>query len=282
MKYAFLLMALSGLLFLPHKGKSQNLDVGVFVGLPSYSGDLSTSQVGLYFDDLRVGGGLFLRNQFSRRLGIRYGVNYGRISGARRTERANGYFPNFRSDIFELSAIAEVSPWSMGYYSSKIVIAPYLSAGLALFGFNPRTLYQGEYIATQPLGTEGQGIPEYPAPYRRLQFSVPIGLGLKFIVSDTWTIGIEFTARKTFTDYLDDRSSANVIYGDIVQGNGEIAARISNHFLDPGPENFEVNYQRGGSFDDWYYFSGVTLSYRFQTTKTVYKPGLKGVICPRF
>lgn len=275
-------MALGACLLLSMRATAQNLDAGVFVGLPSYSGDLSATQVGLYFDDLRVGGGFFLRNQYSRRLGIRYGLNYGRISATRRTERANGYTPNFRSDLFEASAIAEVSPWTIGYYSSKVIIAPYVSAGLALFRFNPRTLYREEYIATQPLGTEGQGLPGYPAPYRRLQFSVPLGIGVKFIISDTWTIGAELTARKTVTDYLDDRSGATVVYGDVVQGNGDLAARISNHYLDPSPENFDISYRRAGRFDDWYYFTGITLSYRFQSTQMVYKPGLRGVICPRF
>mgnify|MGYP006276756931 FL=1 len=282
MKHALLLVVFSGVFFFPFRGNTQNLDAGVFLGLPSYSGDLSATQVGLYFDDLRVGGGFFLRSQFSRRLGLRYGLHYGRVSGVRTTERANGYQPNFRSDLFEASAIAEVSPWTIGYYSSKIIIAPYLTAGLALFRFNPRTLYRGEYIATQPLGTEGQGLPGYPAPYRRLQFSVPVGIGIKFIISDTWTIGAEITARKTFTDYLDDRSGNTVTYGDVVRGNGELAARISNHYLDPTPENFDITYRRAGQFDDWYYFTGVTLSYRFQSARTIYKPGLNGVICPRF
>lgn len=282
MKHAYLLIVLSGWFLFPSTGSSQNMDAGIMVGLPTYSGDLSFTQVGLHFDDLRIGGGFFLRNQYSRRLGIRYGLTYGRISGERRAQRANGYYPNFRSDLFEASAIAEISPWSIGYYRSNTIIAPYLTAGLALFQFNPRTLNQGEYIATQPLGTEGQGLPGYPAPYRRLQFSVPIGLGIKFIINDTWTVAAEVTARKTFTDYLDDRSSSTVVYGDIVQGNGELAARISNHFLNPEPENFNVQYRRAGQFDDWYYFSGITLSYRFQSTQAIYKPGLKGVVCPRF
>lgn len=261
---------------------AQNYDLGIVVGLPSYSGDLSPQEIGIYLDDLRVGGGLFLRNQYSKRLGIRYGLTYGRISASGPLRGENGYTPNFRNDIIEVSSIAEITPFYIGYYDAGTIIAPYLNIGLALYHFNPQTLDQEEWLNLQPLGTEGQGLPGYAAPYRRLQVSMPLGIGIKFVIQDKWTIGAEITARKTFTDHLDDRSSATVIYGDVVQGNGELAARLSNQNLLPIPENFETSYTRGGDYDDWYYLSGITLSYRFQSGGMVYKPGKKGVICPRF
>ena len=273
---------MSCIFFLSPRSTAQNLDIGALVGIPSYSGDLSAQEIGLYLDDLRIGGGLFLRNQYSPRLGIRYGLTYGRVSAASANAGANGYRPNFRTDIYELSAMAEISPWNLGYYGSQTVIVPYFSAGLALFRFNPQTLFEGSWIDLQPLGTEGQGLPGYPAPYRRVQVSMPFGLGIKFVISDTWTIGAEITARKTFTDYIDDRSSLTLIYGDIVQGNGELAAQISNSNLTPTPDNFNIDYTRGGRFDDWYYLAGLTLSYRFQKEGLIYRPGKKGVICPRF
>lgn len=270
------------LLFFTSATLAQNYDLGIVVGLPSYSGDLSPQELGIYLDDIRVGGGVFLRNQYSKRLGIRYGLTYGRISASAALRGDNGYTPNFRSDIYEASAIAEITPFYIGYYDAVTVIAPYINLGLAFYQFNPQTLNENDWINLQALGTEGQGLPGYAAPYRRFQASMPIGFGVKFIIQDKLTIGAEVTARKTFTDYLDDRSSATVIYGDVVQGNGELAARISNEDLQPVPENFDASYTRGGSFDDWYYFSGLTLSYRFQSRYLVYKPGKKGVICPRF
>lgn len=283
MKHSYIIALLVLIqIMLSDKLTAQNLDFGVVAGLPSYSGDLSPQELGIYFDDIRVGGGIFLRNQYSKRLGIRYGLTYGRISSSAPLRGANGYRPNFLTDLYEVSALAEITPFTIGYYDAGTIITPYLALGLALFQFDPKTEFQGERISLQPLGTEGQGLPGYSAPYRRLQVSMPVGIGLKFVVQDKWTIGAEIVGRKTFTDHLDDRSGATVVFGDVVQGNGELSGRLSNENLQPVPENFERTYQRGGEYDDWYYFSALTISYRFQSSDTIYKPGKKGVICPRF
>ena len=46
--------------------------------------------------------------------------------------------------------------------SMKYRWTPYVTGGAAVFTFNPKAEYNGEWVALQPLGTEGQGLPQYP------------------------------------------------------------------------------------------------------------------------
>lgn len=91
------------------------------------------------------------------------------------------------------------------------IISPYAGAGLGLFSFNPKTMYQGEEIELQPLGTEGQGIKPYGKKYNLIGLILPLSLGVRFIEPNRlWTAGIDFTYTYTFTDYLDDVSTTYV------------------------------------------------------------------------
>jgi hypothetical protein len=86
--------------------------------------------------------------------------------------RANNYYQvtrnlGFASSIYEVSAQFEFNflPYTTIPYSSmnaKHKFSPYLMAGFGVFHFNPFAKYNGEKVFLQPLGTEGQGYPEYP------------------------------------------------------------------------------------------------------------------------
>ena len=84
-------------------------------------------------------------------------------------------------------------------------MTPYLFGGFSVFHFNPKADFGGSNIELQPLGTEGQGI-DGKKKYKRIQFALPIGGGIKISVGKIG-IGIEVGARRTYTDYLDDVST---------------------------------------------------------------------------
>jgi hypothetical protein len=42
------------------------------------------------------------------------------------------------------------------------------------------------------------------ASYKTGSFTLPYGVGIKYQIRRPWNIGIEYGARKTFTDYLDN------------------------------------------------------------------------------
>ncbi|MGV3539523.1 MAG: hypothetical protein ACO1OQ_06900, partial [Rufibacter sp.] len=137
----------------------------------------------------------------------------------------------------------------------------------------------------QPLGTEGQYADGegYPSPYSRVQIAIPAGFGVKYRLDKRWDVGIEFTWRKTFTDYIDDVSTA---YADKTQLSRE-AAVLSDRSAESGAYPTQIGPggyphvrgyglkgdQRGDSSDDdWYITTGVTLTY-------ILRPNVRG---PKF
>lgn len=270
------------LLFFPLMGKSQDIDWGIKGGISLYSGDLSPQEFGLYFEDISPAAGIFTRMRYSRHLGSRLGFTFGQISGNERqggVNRERGL--NFQTHIAELSALAEIHLFHMGYASSKTTLSPYLIGGIGLYHFDPRTLGPDK-IRLRPLGTEGQGAPGYPGPYSPLQFSIPFGFGINFIIKDQWTIGLEVMAHRSLSDYLDDVATRQVRYGDIFEHNGELAARLSNPLIEPTSDNFDLNYTRGGKYADYFYTPGITVSYRLKN-RGLSKSRYQGKdTCPRF
>lgn len=239
--------------------RAQGVEIGAMLGGALYSGDLSPSEFGLYFDEVRPAGGIFGRIHLNRALALRAGVNMGRIGGQGNIPQGGTVFrPSFRNNLLEFSLVGEVYPFTIG--NGGFQFKPYLFGGGAVFRSNPQGKFDGSIIDLQMLGTEGQGLEGYDDPYSLTQFSLPFGGGIKFVINDTWTIGAEIGWRKTFTDYLDDIGSTTVNYQDVYNGNGELAALFSNALIS-GPEVGDVSYKRGGEFNDWYYMGGITVSY---------------------
>ncbi|MFT3682980.1 MAG: DUF6089 family protein [Ferruginibacter sp.] len=122
---------------------------------------------------------------------------------------------NFRSKITEVSLVAEFHPLFIfiNWPSTDVdppKISPYIAAGIGLFSFNPQAKNRnGQYVDLQPLSLEGQGFAEYPdrKPYKLTQFSFPVGLGVRYELSPSFNLRLEFLHRITSTDYLDDVST---------------------------------------------------------------------------
>lgn len=238
---------------------AQTTEFGLTGGVATYSGDLTPEEIGLYVKQFQPAYGVFVRFQPIDRIGLRLAFNGGWVSGDDR----NGANPerglNFTSSIMEVSALAEVETFRIYKRRGNNYLALYLFGGGGLFRFDPQTEFEGNKVALQPIGTEGQGLPRYGQPYRLTQFNVPFGLGLKYVISTRFTIGVEFGGRKLFTDYLDDVGHARVNYEELRQGKGAVAAQLSY----PNWEQLgsPAEFRRGGSFNDWYYIAGVTFSY---------------------
>ncbi|MGB3548848.1 MAG: DUF6089 family protein [Saprospiraceae bacterium] len=266
--YLFFLSLLAGVAFTGLQ--AQNLEGGLFGGIAAYSGDLSPKEFGLFFEDMEPAGGLFLRYNFNRRLSARFGGNFAKLSASREVPaNADGELPvnvpNFRTDIIEANLNLELNLFFIGQ-EDGFRMAPFISGGVGVFSFDPEAELDGQFIKVQPLRTEGQGIndPRYPAaPYNLTQLNLQLGGGLKLMLNDRLTIGLELSGRRLGTDYLDDISDTNVNYQDILSNTGAIAARISNPaVIDPSTAP-DLNYQRGGRYNDWYFISGISVAFSF-------------------
>lgn len=82
----------------------------------------------------------------------------------------------------------------------------YAFAGIGLMYFNPKAEYNGQWVALQPLGTEGQGLPGQPVKYSRFTINVPYGIGIGKTIDRYWSFNVELIIRQTFSDYIDDVS----------------------------------------------------------------------------
>lgn len=278
-------------MFLSNKNNAQYSDLGVGLGMTTYWGDMNApSFVTNYFGNSGLGFQAHGRYMKGNRLALRGSFVYGRINGD--DSRSNQDWQlqrnlNFRSHLTELAVMGELYILPFSTEPGSNFFAPYLTAGVAAFWFDPKTTYQGREVRLQPLGTEGQGMPGRPAKYSRNSFALPFGLGAKFILTETINLGFEVVIRRSFTDYIDDLSSVYINYDDLSRSNGTLAANLSNRmneFLGQAdPVTLPTGSIRGGAqVDDYYVTTMLTLNFVFTDSKGRKRMGSNDVKCPTF
>ena len=238
---------------------AQVLEIGVLAGGSVYSGDLSPKNFGIYPQETLPAFGLFARfhinDYFTARLGY--------IAARLKSEDFNPKRDlNFQTRINEVSLTGELSWWRFPLNNEEGAIIPHLILGVGYFRFSPEGRQGGDWIPLQPLGTEGQTLPDGTGPYQLRTFNIPVGLGVKFKLNENLVLGIEISGRKLFTDYVDDIGNTRVDYQKLIQGTNALTAKMSYPNLDPTTDR-EVFYRRGGSYNDWFYVGGVSLGYAF-------------------
>ena len=199
-------------------------DYGIKLGGANYLGDIGGKEltrrefvVDMHLQSTRYSAGLYGRYKFSKRLSINGNLDYLRITDtdalttnpARRARNMN-----FRNDMFEFGMRAELTIWydndvgNRGYYNPDFKM--FVFGGLSGFYSNPKgqifkegeLAYDGEYFNLRDWMTEGQD-----KPYSQFGVAIPAGLGFYLTFDKTWRLGMEFSWRTTFTDYLDDIST---------------------------------------------------------------------------
>ncbi len=265
-------------------------EIGIMAGSSYYLGDINKK----HFDYMMPAGGIVVRKNIDRRIVVKGELLLGYVRGddSRNAKDTANFNRNlhFRSPIYEVSGQVEFNflPYETG--NSLYPFTPFIFAGVSLFRFNPQAeANSGEWVALQPLGTEGQGTTSFSErkKYALTQFSIPMGGGFKIAVNKTFNIILEYGIRKTFTDYLDDVSTTypgqNLRNFDM----SPLATEMSDRNIDaldpngnPYPQslpngNPNPNWnprakdtQRGNSKNnDWYTFTGITLSFKLLSEK---------------
>jgi len=234
----------------------------IFTGLINYQGDLNPNS--FTFGRSKLAIGATIRKPLSRWFTARAGVNFGSIEAADRYNR--DYLKprnlSFFTRIKEAYAGLEFNFLNI----TKSRFTPYLYGGIAVFHFNPWAYdNDGNKVHLRPLSTEGQGIADFPSqkPYKLTQIALPFGAGIRYAVSDNVNIGVEFSQRKTFTDYLDDVSSFYVDRETLLAAKGPKAVEMAYRGI--ASSSSSASYpahgeQRGTPSEmDWYYFTGLTI-----------------------
>ncbi|MDJ1504449.1 DUF6089 family protein [Xanthocytophaga agilis] len=199
------------------KVQAQHIEVGGGVGAMLYKGDILTNIDPRYS---KLGGQLFLRHTPGKAVSFKYAVLAGSIYGSDEKRKndplAQARNRTFNSSIQELSVTMEYNFLDYRSNIKRMPLSPYLFGGLALFHFDPAENKKPTYSLS--------GI------------SIPFGVGLKYVLYKNWNLNVEFGARKTFTDYLDNLSGTD----------------ITNPTQNGNPKN-----------KDMYLYTGISISYTF-------------------
>lgn len=188
-------------------------DFGGNVGASNYLGDIGgkDGEARAFVSDMQISKtrwnvGGFARYRWKQRTSIRLALDYLRVEGDDKltTNPARKFRNfNFRNDIFDLA-------FTMHYYffenndlgrtyRYRNGMRLYFFGGLGTCMSNPKTLYQGSWVALQPLATEGK-------TYSKFFVNIPLGAGAYFTFNKKHRVGIELNYRYVFTDFLDDIS----------------------------------------------------------------------------
>ena len=279
------LFAFSICLIITVSAKSQQIAVDVFAGSSNYQGDMMDKRYSMQNSKFVFGfGASYILNGHIRIRGL---ISLAKVAANDKYASDPllvGRNLNFTSSINELSATVHYDFLDLADYK----ITPYVFAGLAVFHFNPYT-YDSSVgkVFLKPLSTEGQGMNAYPdrKPYSLTQLSIPFGGGIRFRVNDDIAIAWEVGLRKTNTDYLDDLSTNYVDQGALYSERGLLAVNLAyrgDELKDnPGIYPADGTVRGGPTKKDWYYFSGVTATFRINAGPD-FKDSRKGsTACPK-
>ena len=241
--------------------QAQKLHLTTFAGVSNYQGDLQDKK--FTFQQAHLGLGIGAAYELTDQLYVTAGFKAGKLSGDdKRSVKNAARNLNFSSPLTEFETGLEYDLLNLNEHR----LTPYFFAGVAVFHFNPSTLdSNGNKVFLQPLGTEGQGFYNGRTRYKLTQISIPFGGGVKFALSDDIRVGVEIGLRKLFTDYIDDVSTTYVDKTLLLLNNGPQAVSLAfrGNELKTGNVYPPDGTVRGNpKSKDWYYFSGVTLSFR--------------------
>jgi hypothetical protein len=255
-----------------------NLELSAGIGMVNFLGELGgANDIGrsfiadFEFDALRPNFQIGARFRWNRFLASKAFVQYGWITGNdawTRDQFRNSRNLYFRSHLLDFGSTMEFyflpQLPTKGRYKRRGLqarqgrpVLGYISTGVTGFWFDPTAVdANGVAHSLQPLGTEGQFIFPTRSPYNRVQIAIPIGLGFQFRLSDDFSLDVEISYRKTFTDYIDDVS---MTYVDKDLFSNDLAAYFMDRGLwqdetDPGNPNthevFGPGQQRGNPQDN--------------------------------
>lgn len=236
-------------------------EIGFGIGNFQYQGDLTKNAP--VIEEFAFSGSIFYRYNFNSAFAAKVQASFGRISGDDMNANFHQRNTEFKSLLGELAITGQVDIIALIQGDEGLKkVSPFIYAGVAGFYFNPQGKFEGKWYDLQPLGTEGQGLAQYPdkKEYSLIQVSIPFGVDIRYNLSRRAFTGFEFGMRKTFTDYLDDVSGTYADNAVILAERGEAAAYLA----DPTVRDvkFPEGAARGNSKKmDWYSHFNIYFTY---------------------
>jgi hypothetical protein len=210
---------------------NQYSTISIGGGSSHYFGDLAPYRYFYYglYTNVRWNATINYTRQFTPQFAARVGFTWARLAGddftfaQRNLPKLHGYFLrnlHFRNDVkeFSLAGVFNLLPQTGKGQQGRRAIMPYAVLGVGFYGHSPEakmpasidlatgavTVVDG-WIPLKDVQTSGQGAdPTKPPAYSLVQPVFPLGLGLKFKLTEKLDFNIEGGFRVTPFDYLDD------------------------------------------------------------------------------
>ena len=291
--------------------KDMETDLGLEIGPSFFLGDLG-GNLGdgkrfvkdLNFPTTRYFIGVSGTIRPSSWLGIRGNINFGQLYGNDANTTGEDFASkgrrernlDFRTNIFETQLLFEVYPGDFLTAAADYMprLRPYAVFGIGMFHFNPQGSYtnaagQTTWVNLRPLHTEGEGFPPdaqngqvYPAEYTLWQPNIPLGIGVRYDLSDNVAISAELLDRITFTDYIDDVSGQFVqdttqFYKYLPPATAAMAVKMANK---SGLPISAFSTRGDPTHNDSYFTFVIRFTYKFGNSDSWFGRAASAVRCP--
>ena len=236
-----------------NRKRNRKFIASIGTGTSSYFGELSND-------------GDFLDTRLNLDFGLQYRINNNLLVGAGLIffqlqgddKEADGGASkernlSFRSNNTELNFGARYNLFPEGerFYQRKPVNF-YLFTGLGITWYSPTAKLDGKRYTLRSFETEG-------IKYSPFTAVIPLGAGVKFMVSPYFNLVLEGGYRITFTDYLDDVST---VYVDQATFTDPIAASLADRAPELGNPAREAGKKRGSpEQNDGYFILNAKVEY---------------------
>ncbi|KGO91049.1 type IX secretion system protein PorG [Flavobacterium subsaxonicum] len=205
------------------QAQAQINELGLFVGGANYIGDIGPTT---YVAPEKLALGLVYKWNRSPRHAWRASATYGRITSNDDNSDVPGRKQRgkqFENEVKEVSLGLEFNFLDFNLHEEGFKMTPYIYGGLSYFMYDENIIESNSQRAKDV--DNGSGL------------AIPMTVGVKAHIAKNFVLGFEVGARYTFTDNLDGSNPSDNKYANLRIGNLE-----SN---------------------DWYVFSGFTLTYTF-------------------
>ena len=205
---------------------SQTHEIGLFLGGSNFIGDVGATNY--ISPNKQAFGGIYKWNR-SVRHSFRFSLIYSELEGKDKKSDDHSRIErgyNFNNQLIEASLGIEFTFFDFDLYTGKSVSTPYLYTGISVASYDNYFFNANSVSVSENTSS--------------IAYGIPMVVGFKMTFTDKLILAIEIGARYTFTDELD----GSIADGDFAQ-------------------NFNFGNQNN---NDWYVFSGVTLTYSFGRT----------------
>ncbi len=272
-------VALIGVYVIPFKATAQDAIVqegefGIGLGAAHYFGDLNTRA---HLNRPKIAGTIFFRKNFSNYISARIAATYARVGYSDVYNSDNEYMYrrnlSFNSNLWELALLGDFNFFRFMPGEPGFNFTPYITLGIGAFSYDPFAYLNGEKIYLRPLGTEGQGSPQYPdrKQYSSMALSIPFGVGIKYSLNERMNVSVELLHRYTNTDYMDDVSRTYVgasVFPPNADNSPSQAFLLSDRSYETGEPIGIAGRQRGNSQQkDQFITAMVHLTFNLQSYK---------------